>query len=77
LWGVIAFIGLLREKGKVEEAARRGGERGGARSGEQRKERGAGKDKTQEGGADRWGPGVIDRGKRKEERETRAAADER
>jgi hypothetical protein len=58
LRGVIAIIVLLREKGKVEEAVRRGGDRGGARSREQRKERGAGKEKG--GGFDKRDRGVSD-----------------
>jgi hypothetical protein len=71
LRGVIALTGLLREEGKVEEAARRGGDRGGARSVKQGKGKGR---KEGEGGADKWGRGVSNRGKRKEERGTRATA---
>jgi hypothetical protein len=36
-------------------------------------EKGRWRGEGEEGGADRWGPGVSDRGKRKEERETQAA----
>jgi hypothetical protein len=56
---------LLREKGKVEEAARRGGDRGGARSVKQRKERGAGKEKR---GADKRDRGVGDTEEKEKER---------
>jgi hypothetical protein len=38
---------LLSERGKMEEVARRGGNRGGALSVKQRKERGAGKEKRE------------------------------
>jgi hypothetical protein len=46
---------LLGGKEKVEEAARRGEDRGGARLVKQGKGKGR---KEGEGGADRWGPGV-------------------
>jgi hypothetical protein len=55
LRGVIALLGLLGGKEKVEETARSGQDRGGARSVKQGKGK---RRKEGEGGADRWGPGV-------------------
>jgi hypothetical protein len=63
LRGIIALIGLLGGKGKVEEAARHGEDPGGHAAG-QRKGEGRG----MEGGDDRWGHGVSGRGEKEKKK---------